>query len=92
MDAAWVSAIAVHINDARLYMAGNQPRAMMERQLEQTPGNHLVIVHYTPSHPVYREWVYNRADIEHAKVIWARDLGRDAMKDLSPHSEAEECG
>ena len=92
VDAAWVSAMAVHINDSRLYMAGNQPRAMMELRLEQTPGSHLVIVHYAPSHPVYREWVYNRGDIEHAKVIWARDLGRDAMKSLLVHTEAEAFG
>lgn len=82
VDAAWVSALAVHVNDVRLYMAGNQDRALVERRLEQTPGNHLVIVRYTPSHPVYREWVYNRADIEHAKVIWARDLGAGCNQKL----------
>ena len=74
-DAAWISAMAVHVNDARLYMAGDQQRASIERRLEQTPGTHLVFVHYTLTHAVYREWVYNRADIEHAKVVWARDLG-----------------
>jgi hypothetical protein len=82
VDAAWVSAAAVHINSARLYMAGNQERAAAERRLEQTPGNHLVIVHYTPSHPVFKEWVYNRADIEHAKVVWARDLGPECNEKL----------
>lgn len=82
VDVAWVSAVAVHINDARLYMAGNQQRAMIERQLEQTPGSHLVIVRYAPSHPVFREWVYNRADIEHATVVWARDLGQDCNEKL----------
>jgi hypothetical protein len=82
VDVAWVSALAVHINDTRLYMAGNQQRAMIQRQLEQTPGSHLVIVRYAPSHPVYREWVYNRADIEHAKVVWARDLGQDCNEKL----------
>ena len=81
-DAAWVSAMAVHINYGQMYMAGYRPRANIERRLEQTPGNHLVIVHYTPSHPVYREWVYNRAQIEHAKVIWARDLGRECNEKL----------
>ena len=82
VDVAWVSAMAVHVTDARLYMAGDQQRAMVERRLEQTPGNHLVIVHYMPSHPVYREWVYNRADIEHAKVVWARDLGKKCNEKL----------
>ena len=82
LDAAWVSAVAVHVNDGRLYMAGNQERAMIERRLDQTPGRNLVIVRYTPSHPVYREWVYNRGDIEHAKVIWARDLGRECDEKL----------
>lgn len=82
VDAAWVSAAAVHVNDVRLYMAGNQERALVERRLDQTPGSHLVIVRYTPSHPVYREWVYNRGDIEHAEVIWARDLGRECNEKL----------
>ena len=82
VDAAWVSAVAMHVNDARLYMAGNQQRATIERRLEQTPGSHLVIVHYTPSHPVFREWVYNRGDIEHAKVVWARDLGQECNEKL----------
>jgi len=81
-DAAWISAMAVHVRDARLYMAGGQQRAMIERQLEQTAGNHLVLVHYPPSHPVFREWVYNRADLEQAKVVWARDLGRACDEQL----------
>jgi hypothetical protein len=82
VDAAWISAVAVHIDDARLNMTGNQQRATIERQLEQTPGSQLVIVRYTPSHPVYRGWVYNRGDIEHAKVIWARDLGQECNEKL----------
>ena len=82
MGAAWVSAVAVHVNASKLYMEGNQQRAMIERRLEQTPGSHLVIVRYTQSHPVHREWVYNRADIEHAKVIWARDLGEECNEKL----------
>lgn len=50
-------------------------RADLERKLESLPGRHLVIVHYGPSHRFDREWVYNAADIDAAKIVWARDMG-----------------
>jgi hypothetical protein len=81
-DAAWLSAVAVHINSWRLYNLGNQHRATIERKMEQAPGGQLVLVRYTPSHSVFEEWVYNRADIEHAKVVWARDMGAECNQEL----------
>jgi hypothetical protein len=81
-DAAWLSAVAVRINYWRLYTVGNEERAAIQQRLEETPGTHLVFVRYSPSHEVFREWVYNRADIEHAKVIWARDLGQQCDRQL----------
>jgi hypothetical protein len=50
-------------------------RAALKARLENTPGQHLVIVHYGPKHSFAREWVYNDANLDTAKVIWARDMG-----------------
>jgi uncharacterized membrane protein (UPF0136 family) len=49
-------------------------RAEVERKLNAVPGEQLVLVRYTPDHDPIDEWVYNAADIDHSKVIWARDM------------------
>jgi hypothetical protein len=55
-------------------------RAHIEAGLEQLSGKQLVIVRYSPEHDPMDEWVYNTADIDGSKVIWAR--GMDAANDL----------
>ena len=47
----------------------------MEAWLEHQPGKQLVIARYWGNHEPFDEWVYNAADIDNSKVIWARDLG-----------------
>jgi hypothetical protein len=56
----------------------NVSRAQIAAQLQATPGKHLVVVHYAPDHAFFHEWVYNAAEIDAAKVVWAREIpGRD---------------
>jgi hypothetical protein len=55
-------------------------RAQMEASLEQAPGEHLVIVRYSADHNPLDEWVYNAANIDSAKVVWAREM--DAADNL----------
>jgi hypothetical protein len=48
-------------------------RARIERALTAEGGLHLVVVRYGPGHDPLREWVYNRAAIDRAPVVWARE-------------------
>jgi hypothetical protein len=50
------------------------PRAQIESRLEQIPGRQLVIVRYPLDHNPLDEWVYNAADIDNSKVVWAREM------------------
>lgn len=61
---------------------GPTRRAEVEQALGQAPGKQLVIVHYSPRHIFQDEWVYNRADIDGAPIVWARDLGQEQNQEL----------
>ncbi|MGH9681025.1 MAG: hypothetical protein ACRD4Y_13840 [Candidatus Acidiferrales bacterium] len=53
----------------------NEPfRKPVEDQLAAIPGEHLVIVRYSKDHNSGEEYVYNDADIDRAKIVWAREI------------------
>jgi hypothetical protein len=61
---------------------GFAERAATSAGLERLPGSQLVIVRYKPGHNLDDEWVYNAANIDAAKIVWARDMGAVENQDL----------
>jgi hypothetical protein len=57
-------------------------RARIVRQLEAMEGKHLVVVRYDAEHRSGEEWVYNRADIDAAKIVWAREMDESSNREL----------
>lgn len=55
--------------------AGDVDRARIIRKLEAAGGKHLVLVRYKLSHDWVESWINNAADIDGARIVWARDLG-----------------
>ena len=54
---------------------GNRNKPHIMAELAKTPGNHLVFVKpKTDSHNLF-QWIYNDADIDGSRFVWARDLG-----------------
>lgn len=52
-----------------------QRRSQVNAQLASMPGQLLVFVRYTPHHIYQDEWVWNSADIDLSRIVYARDLG-----------------
>ncbi len=49
-------------------------RVVVERQVLAAPGKQLCLVRYTPGHEGWQEWVFNSADLQDERILWARSL------------------
>lgn len=71
-----LAATAYRLPNAKKRQWGLDRESVIE-ELSSEPGNHLVLVHYGPDHSVHEEWVYNSADLNGSRIIWARGERED---------------
>ena len=60
-------------------------RASVEQELESLSGKQLAFVQYKTTHWPMDQWVYNSADMNQQKVIWANDMGPNQNEQLMAH-------
>jgi hypothetical protein len=58
------------------------PRAHLLDELESLSGMQLAIVRYSKTHSVFDDWVYNAANVDRSKVVWAREMDGPANAEL----------
>ena len=74
--------IAAHAPVEPRWPTGNIDRVDVVDRLSKISGDHLVIVRYGPDHNVDRDWIYNAPDIDRARIVWARDMGKEQNEEL----------
>lgn len=60
-------------------------RATIESELDHMRGRHLVLVRFASTHEPGDQWVYNGADVENAKTVWAWDMDPESDEELIRH-------
>jgi len=71
-----------HVHPEKEWQHGDMERAAIVKELDALPGQDVVLVKYTPDFDPDREWVYNGADIDGQKSVWARDMGPEKNQEL----------
>jgi hypothetical protein len=69
---------------------GIPERAAIVSQLEKIPGKHLILVRYAKFHDPHTDWVYNGAEIDSAKILWARDIDALQNQKLADYFKARQ--
>jgi hypothetical protein len=71
-----------HLHPEKEWQHGDMGRAAIVRELDALPGKDVVLVKYAPDFDLDREWVFNGADIDGSKIVWARDMGPEKNQEL----------
>ena len=81
-----LAAITVPLVISKLAFGPEPSWALSREQIQASlcgqAGKHLVIVRYADKHNPNREWVYNRADLDGSKVLWARAMSPEEDREL----------
>ncbi len=80
-DAKWAAALREYQTWDIINHDDPEGRIAISHQLAQVTGKQLVFVRYGPQH-TFQEWVHNGADIDSARIVWARDLGATENEEL----------
>ena len=65
-------------------------RESIVRELKTLPGEHVVLVRYSPDFDPDREWVYNASNIDGSRIVWARDMGPERNRELLAYYPARQ--
>jgi hypothetical protein len=71
-----------HVHPEKEWQHGDMGRAAIVKELDAMPGKDVVLVRYAPDFDLDREWVFNAADIDGQKIVWARDMGAEKNQEL----------
>jgi hypothetical protein len=71
-----------HVHPEKEWQPGEMERAAIVKELDARPGKDVVLVKYAPDFDLDREWVFNGADIDGQKIVWARDMGPEKNQEL----------
>ena len=56
----------------------SKDRARVANDVLRRPGKQLCLVRYTPEHEAWQEWVFNGADLQNERLVWARSLSPES--------------
>jgi hypothetical protein len=60
-------------------------RRDVEAAILHRPGQHLIFVRYSRDYDLQNEWVWNGADIDEPRIIWAQQDGPDSIGNVNPY-------